>query len=125
MVYEVSILGVRTIGPWTFCNLDMYSGAKCHVSRFSFFQIVPFTEFISGTHWSPQLSIRADQVGSSGAFGAIPLFTGIFIDFVIHKLQICLFHSTEMQVHNALNASFKLIQQEKIQVRIIVEAHAA
>jgi len=44
-----------------------------------FFQIVPVQEFIFGTQWSPQLSIRADQVGSSGAFGAVPLFTGTLL----------------------------------------------
>ena len=44
-----------------------------------FFQIVPLTEFLFTTQWSPQLSIRADQVGSSGAFGAVPLFTGTLL----------------------------------------------
>jgi phosphate transport system permease protein len=44
-----------------------------------FFGMVPITEFLFGTHWSPQLAIRADQVGSSGAFGAIPLFTGTLL----------------------------------------------
>lgn len=44
-----------------------------------FFQIVPVTEFLFGTHWSPQLSIRSDQVGSSGAFGAVPIFTGTLL----------------------------------------------
>ncbi|SEA17077.1 phosphate ABC transporter permease subunit PstC [Microbulbifer marinus] len=41
-----------------------------------FFQAVPITEFLFGLHWSPQMALRADQVGSSGAFGAVPLFTG-------------------------------------------------
>ena len=41
-----------------------------------FFRMVPVTEFLFGTHWSPQMAIRADQVGSSGAFGAVPLFAG-------------------------------------------------
>ncbi|MEX1032863.1 MAG: phosphate ABC transporter permease subunit PstC [Cellvibrionaceae bacterium] len=41
-----------------------------------FFRTVPLTEFIFGLNWSPQTAIRADQVGSSGAFGAVPLFTG-------------------------------------------------
>ncbi len=41
-----------------------------------FFRLVPVTEFLFGTQWSPQLAIRADQVGSSGAFGALPLFAG-------------------------------------------------
>ena len=48
-----------------------------------FFQAVPFTEFIFGTEWSPQTAIRADQVGASGAFGAIPLFAGtLLISFI-------------------------------------------
>jgi len=41
-----------------------------------FFKAVPITEFIFGLDWSPQMAIRADQVGSSGAFGAIPVFAG-------------------------------------------------
>ena len=41
-----------------------------------FFQKVPVTEFLFGLTWSPQTAIRADQVGSSGSFGAIPLFVG-------------------------------------------------
>ncbi|MFC7334676.1 phosphate ABC transporter permease subunit PstC [Rhodocista pekingensis] len=44
-----------------------------------FFAYVPVTEFLFGLHWSPQTAIRADQVGSSGAFGAIPLFTGTLL----------------------------------------------
>jgi phosphate transport system permease protein len=41
-----------------------------------FFNRVPWHEFLFGLHWSPQTAIRADQVGSSGAFGAVPLFWG-------------------------------------------------
>ncbi|MGI9265057.1 MAG: phosphate ABC transporter permease subunit PstC [Gammaproteobacteria bacterium] len=44
-----------------------------------FFQKVPVTEFLFGLNWSPQTSIRADQVGSSGSFGAIPLFLGTLL----------------------------------------------
>src|SRR3546814_9911053 len=45
--------------------------------------VSPF-EFLFGTNWSPQTAIRADQVGSSGAFGAVPLFWGtIFIGAII------------------------------------------
>jgi len=44
-----------------------------------FFQQVPITEFLFGLNWSPQMAIRADQVGSSGSFGAIPLFTGTML----------------------------------------------
>jgi phosphate transport system permease protein len=41
-----------------------------------FFSKVPWYEFLFGLQWSPQTAIRADQVGSSGAFGAVPLFWG-------------------------------------------------
>ncbi len=48
-----------------------------------FFQRVPVTEFLFGLQWSPQMAIRADQVGSSGAFGALPLFAGtMLISFI-------------------------------------------
>jgi phosphate transport system permease protein len=41
-----------------------------------FFRLVPVTEFLFGLDWSPQMAIREDQVGSSGAFGAVPVFLG-------------------------------------------------
>ncbi|MEZ5565311.1 MAG: phosphate ABC transporter permease subunit PstC [Gammaproteobacteria bacterium] len=44
-----------------------------------FFNQVPFTDFLFGLSWSPQTAIRADQVGSSGAFGAVPLFVGTLL----------------------------------------------
>jgi len=48
-----------------------------------FFGKVPPQEFLFGTTWSPQMAIREDQVGSSGSFGAIPLFVGtILISFI-------------------------------------------
>ena len=51
---------------------------------FRFFMLVSPVEFLFGTTWSPQTAIRADQSGSSGAFGAIPLFWGtIFIGAII------------------------------------------
>lgn len=48
-----------------------------------FFSQVSIFEFLFGTHWSPQIAIREDQVGGSGAFGALPIFWGtIFISFI-------------------------------------------
>jgi phosphate transport system permease protein len=49
-----------------------------------FFQLVSPTEFLFGTTWSPQVAMRADQAGSSGAFGSLPLFWGTaFIGAII------------------------------------------
>jgi len=56
------------------------------VETLRFFQHVPMLDFLFGTHWSPQMAIREDQVGSSGAFGAIPLFTGTLLIAMIAML---------------------------------------
>lgn len=44
-----------------------------------FFQMVPFTEFLFGTHWSPQISLRVDQIVGAGSFGVIPVLAGTFM----------------------------------------------
>lgn len=44
-----------------------------------FFRHVSLWAFLTGLEWSPQIAMRADQVGSSGAFGAVPLFTGTLL----------------------------------------------
>jgi phosphate transport system permease protein len=48
-----------------------------------FFRLVSPVEFLFGLEWSPQTALRADQVGSSGKFGAVPLFAGtMLISFI-------------------------------------------
>lgn len=51
-----------------------------------FFKAVPVSEFLFGLNWSPQMAIRADQVGSSGAFGAVPVFVGTLLISAIAML---------------------------------------
>lgn len=51
-----------------------------------FFSKVSAVEFLFGTHWSPQISLRADQSGSSGSFGAVPLFAGTLLITLIAML---------------------------------------
>ncbi|MDE0415610.1 MAG: phosphate ABC transporter permease subunit PstC [bacterium] len=51
-----------------------------------FFDEVPFLDFLFGVKWSPQIALREDQVGSSGAFGAVPLFTGTLLITLIAML---------------------------------------
>lgn len=48
-----------------------------------FFSKVPFMEFLFGLQWSPQTALRADQAGSSGAFGAVPIFAGTFLIMLV------------------------------------------
>jgi len=48
-----------------------------------FFQAIPISDFLFGLKWSPQMAMRADQIGSSGAFGSIPVFMGTLMISVI------------------------------------------
>ncbi len=51
-----------------------------------FFQSVPFLDFLFGLQWSPQTAMRVDQAGSSGAFGAVPVFVGTILIALIAML---------------------------------------
>ncbi len=51
-----------------------------------FFKIVPLSDFLFGLQWSPQMALRADQAGSSGAFGAVPLFLGTLLITLVAML---------------------------------------
>jgi phosphate transport system permease protein len=49
------------------------------VEALRFFREVSLLDFLFGLSWNPRTAIRADQVGASGAFGAVPLFTGTLL----------------------------------------------
>lgn len=51
-----------------------------------FFQKVSWSDFLFGLQWSPQTAIRAGQVGSSGAFGMVPLLVGTLLISLIAML---------------------------------------
>ena len=51
-----------------------------------FFRIIPITDFLFGLQWSPQMAIREDQVGASGAFGMVPLFAGTLLIALVAML---------------------------------------
>ena len=51
-----------------------------------FFSKYPWYDFLFGTQWSPQIAMRSDQVGQSGAFGFLPLFVGTMLIMVIAML---------------------------------------
>lgn len=51
-----------------------------------FFALVSPGQFIFGLNWEPQIAMRADQVTSGGAFGAIPVFVGTLLIATIAML---------------------------------------
>lgn len=81
-VFMLMLLGCSTLAIITTIGIVL----SVLFESIRFFQIVPLHEFVLGTQWSPQLSIREDQVGSSGAFGAVPLFTGTLLISAIAML---------------------------------------
>ena len=44
-----------------------------------FFAKYPWYDFLFGTQWSPQIAMRSDQVGQSGAFGFVPILGGTLL----------------------------------------------
>lgn len=69
------LIGASTVAIFT--TVGILLSVVFEASRF--FAKVPVHEFLFGLEWSPQTAIRADQVGSSGAFGAVPLFAGTLL----------------------------------------------
>src|SRR5688572_4382508 len=96
-----------------------------------FFNLVSPGEFLFGTTWSPQTAIRADQAGSSGAFGSIPLFWGtIFIGAIIAMIVaiplglMCAIFLTQYAPH-ALRAWLKPILEILAGVPTVVYGYFA
>jgi len=78
-VFRVGLAACSTLA--IFITIGIVASVLFEALRF--FHLVPVTDFLFGTHWSPQMAIRADQVGSSGAFGAVPLFLGTLVISVV------------------------------------------
>jgi phosphate transport system permease protein len=98
-----ALIGTRAINPqlrarnWVEGTVKLFLVAASTVAIFTtigivlsllfeslrFFHMVRITDFLFGLDWSPQMAMRADQVGASGAFGAVPLFAGTLLISVI------------------------------------------
>ncbi|MCP4236091.1 MAG: phosphate ABC transporter permease subunit PstC [Aestuariibacter sp.] len=81
-IFKWTLLACSTIAIFTTIGIVL----SVLFEALRFFEMIPFTEFIFGLEWSPQMALREDQVGSSGAFGAIPLFAGTFLISLIAML---------------------------------------
>jgi phosphate transport system permease protein len=74
-VVEWLLIGCSTIAVFTTIGIV----ASVAFEAFRFFSMISPIDFLFGTSWSPQMAIREDQVGSSGSFGAVPLFAGTLL----------------------------------------------
>ena len=71
-IFTVILIACSTIAIFTTIGIIL----SVLYEAIRFFKVIPVTDFLFGLDWSPQMAIRADQVGSSGAFGAVPVFLG-------------------------------------------------
>ncbi|MBU0481917.1 MAG: phosphate ABC transporter permease subunit PstC [Proteobacteria bacterium] len=82
-----------------------------------FFKIVPFYEFLFGLEWSPQMAIRADQVGSSGAFGAIPIFAGtLMISLIAMLVAVPLGLMSAIYLSEYANRKFRAVAKPLLEI---------
>jgi len=72
---KVALLACSTVAVFTTIGIVL----SLLFEAIRFFQKVPLHEFLLGLEWSPQTAIRADQIGSSGAFGAVPVLAGTLL----------------------------------------------
>ncbi len=72
VIFRVILIACSTIAIFTTIGIIL----SVLYEAIRFFKVIPVTDFLFGLDWSPQMAIRADQVGSSGAFGAVPVFLG-------------------------------------------------
>ena len=85
LVIEWLLIGCSTIAVFTTIGIV----ASVAFEAFRFFSMISPIEFLFGTSWSPQMAIREDQVGSSGSFGAVPLFAGTaLISFIAMVIAV-------------------------------------
>jgi len=82
-----------------------------------FFNAVSVFDFMLGTAWSPQTSIRTDQVGSSGSFGAVPLFLGtMLISLIAMFIAVPVGLMTAIYLSEYATSKFRLMAKPALEV---------
>ncbi|MGD9825268.1 phosphate ABC transporter permease family protein, partial [Desulfobacter sp.] len=66
-VIEILLIGCSTLAVFTTIGIVL----SVLYEAIRFFKIVPVHKFLFGLEWSPQMAIHTEQIGSSGAFGAV------------------------------------------------------
>jgi phosphate transport system permease protein len=82
-----------------------------------FFGAVPIGEFLFGLEWSPQIAMRADQAGSSGAFGAVPLFAGtLLIAFLAMLVAVPIGLLSAIYLSEYANRKFRAVAKPLLEI---------
>ena len=87
------------------------------VESIRFFSMVPITEFLFGLKWRPQIAMRADQVGSSGAFGVVPLMLGtVLISAVAMSVSVPIGLLSAIFLSEYASARFRSIAKPLLEI---------
>lgn len=82
-----------------------------------FFSKVSPMELLFGTQWSPQIAMRDDQVGASGAFGAVPLFVGtLLITAIAMTIAVPVGLMTAIYLSNYASKTFRNIAKPMLEL---------
>ncbi len=82
-----------------------------------FFQVIPITDFLFGLKWSPQMAIRTDQVGSSGAFGAVPVLAGtVLISAIAMVVAVPVGLMSAIYLSEYANKKFRTVAKPLIEI---------
>lgn len=112
-VVSVFLVGCSTVAIFTTVGIVL----SLLFESIRFFNAVPITEFLFGMHWSPQIAMRSDQVGSSGAFGAVPLFAGtLLISFIAMMVAVPLGLLSAIYMAEYANPKFRAIVKPLLEV---------
>jgi phosphate transport system permease protein len=112
-VIEWMLIGCSTIAVFTTLGIV----ASVAFEAFRFFAMVSPIDFLFGTTWSPQMAIRADQVGSSGSFGAVPLFAGTaLISFIAMIIAVPVGLFSAIYLAEYANPKFRTMAKPLLEV---------
>ena len=82
-----------------------------------FFKRVPVSDFLFGLKWSPQMAIRSEQVGGSGAFGAVPLFAGtLLISLIAMVVSVPVGLMSAIYLSEYASRSFRAIAKPLLEI---------
>ncbi|MEP4147995.1 MAG: phosphate ABC transporter permease subunit PstC [Halioglobus sp.] len=82
-----------------------------------FFQVITFSDFLLGLQWSPQMAIRADQVGASGSFGFVPLLVGtLLISFVAMFIAVPIGLMSAIYLSEYASRSFRAVTKPVLEI---------
>jgi phosphate transport system permease protein len=112
-VVRIFLLGCSAVAIFTTIGIVL----SVLFEAIRFFDSVAIVDFMFGTNWSPQTAIRVDQVGSSGSFGAVPLFVGtVLISLIAMTIAVPVGLMTAIYLSEYASRNFRNIAKPLLEL---------